>query len=134
MKDQQIQLVKKSWAKVSHDPQFLGALFYNHLFQVAPELRPYFVNNIEEQQVKLVKMIDYLVSHIDNLTIIEEQVKPLAKRHISYGTEPHHYQIIGKNLIWVLAQELGDEWNDKLEEAWKELYQTIANFMIKESQ
>ncbi len=133
MKDNQIQLVKESWAKVSKEPQYLGAMFYNHLFEVAPQLKPYFVNRIEEQQIKLINMLDYLVSHLDNLSIIEEQVKALAKRHISYGTEIKHYEIIGDNLIWVLAQELAEEWNDKLEQAWTEVYKIVSEAMIKES-
>jgi hypothetical protein len=38
----QITLVKETWAVILLDPQASGDLFYSHLFNAAPAVRPLF--------------------------------------------------------------------------------------------
>ena len=135
MTNKQIDLVKTSWAIVrAIDPITVGGLFYNRLFEIAPQLRPMFRNPVPEQSKKLLAMINYVISKLDKLEDILDEVAKLAKRHVSYGVKPDHYRIVGDALLWTLEKGLGEKWNEEVKEAWTICYQVLSSAMINASE
>ena len=131
MTQKQIELVKSSWSLVSAiDPIIVGDLFYNRLFEIAPQVKHMFRNPIPEQSKKLIAMINYVIIKLDKLEDIIGEVGKLAQRHTNYGVKPEHYTIVGSALIWTLGKGLGEFWNDELKEAWIECYTILSNAMI----
>ena len=61
------KLVRQTFAMVLPIAKEAAAIFYGRLFEVAPEYRPMFKNNIEEQGKKLMQMIGVGVAHLDRL-------------------------------------------------------------------
>jgi hemoglobin-like flavoprotein len=53
----------------------------------------------------------------------------LGERHVQYGVQPHHYDIVGAALLWTLAQGLGKHFTSEVEEAWTAAYTLLANTM-----
>ncbi len=109
MTSDQIKLVKSSWASLILIAESTGHLFYKRLFEIAPELRPMFKNDISLQEKKLVDMISYVVVNLDKLREIAADVKELGEKHRGYGATPKHYQIVGECLLWTLAQGMGEK-------------------------
>ena len=135
MTTKQIDLVKTSWAIVATiDPVTVGGLFYNRLFEIAPQLRPMFRNPVPEQSKKLLAMIHYVISKLDKLEDILDEVAKLAKRHVSYGVKPDHYSVVGEALLWTLEKGLGEKWNHEVREAWTICYQVLSSAMINASE
>ena len=131
MTERQILLVKNSWSYVIVNADEAGQLFYKRLFEVAPEVRPMFKGDIKEQSRKLMNMVTYIVTKLQKLDEIMDEVKSLAQRHGKYGVKPHYYQIVGSSLLWTLKEGLGDKWNDETEQAWTAVYTALADAMIK---
>jgi Hemoglobin-like flavoprotein len=127
----QIQLVKESWSKVIPISDAAGSLFYQRLFDVAPGVRHLFKSNPHEQSRKLMTMITMVVSKLDQLDTILEDIKGLARRHDKYGAKKEHYAVVGECLIWTLNKGLGDHWNKETEEAWATAYTILSNAMIQ---
>jgi len=135
MTNKQIDLVKTSWAIVATiDPVTVGGLFYNRLFDIAPQLRHMFRNPVPEQSKKLLAMINYIISKLDKLEDILDEVAKLAKRHVNYGVKPDHYRIVGEALLWTLEKGLGEKWNNEVKEAWSICYQILSSAMINASE
>ena len=135
MTNKQIEQVKSSWAIVATiDSITVGGLFYNRLFEIAPQLKPMFRNPIPEQSKKLLAMINYVISKLDKLEDILEEVAKLAKRHMNYGVKPDHYRIVGDALLWTLEKGLAENWNDEIKEAWSNCYQILSSAMINASE
>ena len=132
MTTKQILLVKTSWAMVAEiDPQTVGSLFYNRLFEIAPEVKPIFSHsNLAEQSKKLLSMLSYVISKLNKLDDIISDVKKLAIRHIKYGVEEIHYTSVEGALLWTLEKGLGEHWNEELAEAWTVCYLTLSSAMI----
>lgn len=130
MKEQHIQLVKDSFAKVAPIQVQAAALFYQRLFEIAPEVRPLFKGDMESQGKKLMNMLATAVEHLSNLDSLLPVVSDMARRHVDYGVLPEHYPLVGEALIWALKQGLGDELSAKDEEAWAEVYLLLATHMI----
>lgn len=132
MNDYQIKIVKESFALVAKIPaETVGELFYNRLFEIAPEVKPMFGNTeMPEQSRKLITMLAYVINKLDSLETIIDEVAKLAKRHVKYGVEPTHYQPVGAALLWTLEKGLGAHWNEELASAWTLCYITLSGAMI----
>ena len=131
----QIELVQNSWQLVAAmDTQTVGALFYNRLFEIAPEVKPMFSrSSMEEQSRKLLSMLSYVISKLHKLDDIIGEVKKLARSHVHYGVQDEHYTQVGRALLWTLEAGLGDNWNNDLKTAWTVCYTTLAEAMMNAS-
>lgn len=127
----QIKLVEDSWDFVITNTSEAGAIFYGRLFQQSPHLRSLFKENTREQERKLVSMIAFAVSHLNNLESVMADVQALGTRHKGYGVKDEYFNDVAAALLWTLEQALGNQWNDEVKEAWTALYLTLAGIMMK---
>lgn len=132
MTNKNIELVKNSWALVAAmDMETVGTLFYNRLFEIAPEVKPMFSKTtMPEQSKKLLTMLSYVIAKLDKLEDIIDEVAKLAKRHQGYGVKAEHYTAVGAALLWTLEQGLAANWNEELKAAWTEVYIVLVGAMI----
>jgi hemoglobin-like flavoprotein len=132
MTTKSIGLVKNSWALVAAmDMETVGSLFYNRLFEIAPDVKPMFSKTaMPEQSKKLLTMLSYVIAKLDKLDDIIDEVAKLAQRHKGYGVKAEHYTAVGTSLLWTLEQGLGTQWNEELKAAWIEVYTVLSEAMI----
>ena len=128
-----VKLVQDSFAKIGPIADTAAALFYNRLFEIAPEVKTLFRGDMIEQGRKLMKTLTIVVNGLGNLDSILPAARALAKRHVTYGVRPSHYTLVGEALLWTLEGGLGSEWTPDLRTAWSAAYATISNFMIGEA-
>lgn len=131
MTPEKIALVQDSFAKVAPIAPQAADIFYNRLFEVAPQVRPMFPEDMSEQKGKLMTMLGTAVNGLTRLEQILPVVQELGRRHVSYGTKAEHYPVVGEALLYTLEQGLGEDWNSDLAEAWTETYSTLAGVMIE---
>jgi hypothetical protein len=74
MTPQQLALVQSSWEKVVPIAKDAAALFYGHLFEVAPSVRALFKSDIEEQGKKLMTIITTVVRGLKSFVRLEMTV------------------------------------------------------------
>ena len=102
-------------------------LFYNRLFEIAPQVKPMFKNtDMSKQGRHLMMTIGILVHSIDQLDTFAAHLHKLGKNHIKYGAQAEHYTVVGEALLWALEQGVGDAWNDDVASAWTKLYTYVA--------
>ena len=131
MTQKQVELVKATWTLVATmDPVVVGGLFYNRLFEIAPQVKHMFRGEMPEQSRKLMGMIGYVIAKLDKLDDIIGEVGRLAQRHNGYGVKPEHYTIVGSALIWTLEKGLGEVWDEQVKTAWVECYTILSDAMI----
>lgn len=128
---EEINLVKGSWSQVIPIRDKAGELFYNKLFELAPQVRYMFKGDMTEQSRKLMSMITVVVTKLDKLDDILPEVRALALRHNNYGTKPEHFEVVGTALVWTLSQGLADKWSGELETAWIKVYGILSGAMIE---
>ncbi len=128
----EIQLVKYSWSVVEQiDPVVAGGIFYKHLFETAPYLKPMFSESIPVQSKKLMAMIGYVINRLDKLDTILDDIRQLAKRHVKYGVREEHYEIVGSALLWTLEQALAHLFTHEIKQAWATCYNLLATAMLE---
>ena len=131
MTPMQIALVQSSFEKVAPIASDAAALFYRRLFETAPEVRPLFKNDIDEQGRKLMATLGVVVRNLDQLDAILPAAAALARRHVDYGVRPEHYAPVGAALLWTLEQGLGAQFTPDVAEAWAAAYATLSAAMIE---
>jgi hemoglobin-like flavoprotein len=132
MTQEQILLVKKSWRLFRNiDPAIVGDLFYSKLFADNPSVKKMFPTDMRLQYVKLIDMLSSIVSRLEQLDTVSEEIAAMARRHVKYGVRPAHYKLVGKALMWTLEKGLGNDWNDDLKEAWHNCYSLLSTTMIE---
>jgi hemoglobin-like flavoprotein len=133
MTPDQVKLVQDSFAKVAPISEQAAVLFYDRLFEIAPQVKAMFPDDMTEQRRKLMAMLAAVVNGLGNLESILPAASALAKRHVSYGAKAEHYPVVGAALLWTLEQGLGDDWTPELAEAWSTVYGTLSGYMISEA-
>jgi nitric oxide dioxygenase len=133
MTPEQVKSIQESFAKVAPIADTAATLFYDRLFEIAPEVKALFRNDMAEQGRKLMKTLTVVVNGLGNLQTILPAASALAKNHVAYGVKPLHYAPVGEALLWTLQRGLGPDWTPELEGAWSAAYSTLANFMIAEA-
>jgi hemoglobin-like flavoprotein len=133
MTPEQVSSIQESFAKVAPIADAAAALFYERLFEIAPEVKPLFRGDMTEQGRKLMKTLTIVVRGLGNLQTILPAASALAKGHVTYGVKQSHYTPVGEALLWTLRRGLGPDWTPELEGAWSTAYTTLANFMIAEA-
>ena len=131
MTQKQIDLVKSSWTLVNTmDLVTVGTMFYNRLAELSPDTRPLFGITIAEQSKKIMSMLGYIISKLDSLEDIIDEVEKLAQRHVHYGVKEAHYTAGGVAFLWTLERGLAENWNEELKEAWTVCYDILSSAMV----
>jgi nitric oxide dioxygenase len=133
MTPEQIKLVQDSFAKVAPISDQAAVIFYDRLFEVAPQVRAMFPDDMTEQRKKLMATLAVVVGGLSNLESVLPAASALAKRHVAYGATPAHYPVVGGALLWTLEKGLGDAWTPDVAAAWTTAYGTLSGYMISEA-
>src|ERR1700688_4093074 len=133
MTPKQIALVQDSFAKVAPISDQAAILFYDRLFEIAPQVQAMFPTDMTEQRRKLMATLAVVVGGLGNLESVLPAASALAKRHVSFGAKAEHYPVVGAALLWTLEKGLGDGWTPAVADAWGTAYGTLSGYMISEA-
>ena len=133
MTPDQVRLVQESFAKVTPIADQAASMFYERLFEIAPQVRAMFPPDMAEQQRKLMATLTIVVNGLSNLESTLPAASSLATRHVAYGARAEHYPVVGAALLWTLEQGLGKEWNEEVADAWTAAYAMLSGFMINQA-
>jgi hemoglobin-like flavoprotein len=125
----QISMVQTSFKKVVPIADTAADLFYDRLFEIAPDVRSMFPDDITDQKKKLIAMLATAVTNLHQVEAILPAVENLGKRHVAYGVTAKHYEPVGAALLWTLEQGLGPDFTPPVKAAWTEAYMTLSGAM-----
>ncbi len=126
-----IALVQSSFARIAPISDETGANFYARLFDIAPELRPLFRGDMDEQGRMFMAMLTVAVNGLGAFDFIRPALGELAMRHAGYGVKAEHYGMVGAALICILEQNLGADFTDEVRSAWLSVYRSLSGAMIE---
>jgi len=130
MTPQEIALVQTSYAKVAPIDARAADLFYGRLFEIAPDVRRLFPEDMAGQKKKLMLMLGAAVGSLDRLDALIPVVQALGKRHTGYGVTAAHFASVGAALLWTLEQGLGPAFTPEVKAAWTSVYGMLSYTMI----
>jgi hemoglobin-like flavoprotein len=104
--------------------------FYENLFADFPESKPLFADvNMAKQKAALLNALVTSVDNLENSAVLSKFLTGLGERHLKYGVQEIHYDLVGKTLLKTFGQFLGSAWTSDLQGQWAEVYGVIAETM-----
>ena len=133
MNPNRVDLIRDSFVQMLVEPERTARLFYDRLFELAPETRLLFKNDMAEQGRQLVEALARIVTGLSRLEAMLPVLRQLAERHVGYGVEERHYTIAGDALLHVVAVYGGPNIDPATFDAWAVAYELVAGTMIEAS-
>jgi len=139
--DAEKDVIRRSWRLVVPIAETAADLFYRRLFELRPEYRRLFPDDLAAQKRKLVKMLAFVVRAMDwSGERWRDDVNPsedlmlvilaLGRRHSElYEIPDDSYAPVGEALLWTLDYGLGDAFDPDVRAVWSKLYGLVAQTM-----
>lgn len=129
MTPEQVALVQSTWQKVVPIAGTVADMFYDKLFELAPDVRAMFPDDMTSQKEKLVSVLNTVVTSLHELDSIVPTIEELGRFHTKKGVKAEHYGTVAEALLWTLEKGLGDAWSVEAKIAWTEAYTILAETM-----
>lgn len=140
--DEQKATILANWRLVVPIADTAADLFYRRLFELKPEYRKLFGEDMDSQKKKLLHMLQFVVRSLEwGGAAWAEDVPPdddlflvllaLGRRHsMLYNVPDEGYEAVLDALLWTLDYGLGKAFDDQAQEAWTQVMLLVANTMI----
>jgi nitric oxide dioxygenase len=125
----QMKSVQQSFAQVLPLSDVTADRFYARLFEIEPELRGMFPQDMTVQKQKFMSMLNTAVDSLDRLDNLVPTIQALGIRHATYGVTVEQYDTVREALMWALQQSLGDAFTPEVKAAWIAVFTLLANTM-----
>ena len=130
MTDQDLRIIRATWAKVLPIAEQAADLFYGRLFEIAPDVKPMFAEtDMAAQKGKLLTALNLAVQNADNPDALIPLLQEMGRRHVGYGVKDEHYDAVGAALLWTLEQGLGADFTAEACAAWTAVYGLVSDTM-----
>ncbi|MFD9333480.1 globin domain-containing protein [Streptomyces sp. NPDC060028] len=126
-----MRILKSSFAVVERRAEHTVKFFYTHLFWHNPGIRELFpasFEDMERQRDRLFAALTHVIAHLENESLLP-YLRDLGRDHRKFLVGPEHYAAVGTSLLAALAEASGTAWTPRVEKAWAEAYQVMADAM-----
>ena len=131
MTPEQIDLIRKSFDALWPFRRKLAEEFYARFFELAPDTRRLFPNDMERQQLKLMDTIAAIVGTLDQRELFQSIISHTGRKHADFGVQTSHFIAFGEALIWGLQRRFGSAFTPEMQQAWIVLYGAIQAEMLR---
>ncbi len=140
--EEQRSIITDNWRLVVPIADTAADLFYRRLFELRPEYRQLFGEDLSSQKQKLLQMLSFVVRSLewggaswsddvapdDDLFLV---LLALGRRHSNlYEVPDEAYEAVLEALLWTLDYGLGKAFTEEAESAWTQAMVLISNTMI----
>ena len=129
MKATEIKIIENTFHLILPISDAAGKLFYLKLFELDPNLKNYFSNDMFHQEIKFMNLVENAVHFINDMSLLRPNLKAIGTHHADCGIRPEHYHTAEIALMWTLEQLLDKEFTPRVEMAWKNFYKLLIETM-----
>ena len=128
MKQEQIDSITTSWERLSTEPNLIKT-FYGKLFEIAPQTRHYFPEDMTKQSEKLAYTLGFVVGNLNRLEDIKEAVEELGRTHRKLKIKDEEYEYVKQALLITIDETLDGD-NKTTLDAWDIALSYVSDVMI----
>jgi len=130
MTPEQLFLVESSVAALGPVLDDVVAAFYDRLFELAPDTRVMFGDDLGVQRGKFAAELAFIMTTIRRHETFVTTASDLGRRHGELGVHAEQFRTVGVALLDAIAGALGPAWTPALSDAWRLAYRLTAEMMM----
>jgi hemoglobin-like flavoprotein len=138
--DHEKDLIQKSWRLLVPSAETAADLFYRRVFELKPEYRSLFGDDMTAHQRELMRVLAFVVRSlewpdehwrrdVDPAEDLMLVMLALGRRQRDLEIPAESYAVASEALIWTLERSLGDALTPGTREAWLKLCSSLATAM-----
>ncbi len=124
----QIEAITSSWEVLSQEKDLIKN-FYKKLFEIAPQTKDYFPDDLTKQSEKLAYTIGFVVGNLDRLEDIKDAVEDLGRIHRKLKIKDEEYGYVKEALLFTINDSIEGD-NTVTIHAWDSALTYISELMI----
>jgi len=125
----EVQLVQQTFAMVNCVATTASHLLFNRLFELDPDLRALFHNDINSQRLKFMAALRFMVNALDDPDTLAAMADRLGQVHAARGITRKQYALLEDAWLWTLQRTLGRSFTPQVHAAWRKAYALFAGQM-----
>jgi hemoglobin-like flavoprotein len=127
---QTIEIARESCAAVADRPAQLAECFYEHLFELAPQVRAMFPADMSIQHERMSRTLVDAVRAADDPAAVERLLQRMGAAHgRNHSVVAEHYPYVGRALVRAV-RDLSPGWSTAVGSAWVQVYEWMAAHMV----
>ncbi len=126
-------IVQRTFERLEANKEEAGALFYQILFDLAPNVKPLFAKtDMRHQEQMFVSMLTAAIKGLDRPAEVASALRELGERHTAYGVLREHYEPLGRALLATVERMHGAELDLDVHLAWEHFFHRMVGMMTGE--
>ncbi len=126
-------IVQRTFERLEANKEEAGALFYQILFDLAPNVKPLFAKtDMRHQEQMFVSMLTAAIKGLDRPGEVSSALRELGERHTAYGVLREHYEPLGRALLATVERMHGAELDLDVHLAWEHFFHRMVGMMTGE--
>jgi len=128
------RLVKNNIDSLGADINRLSQIFYRELFHIDLALKAIFPGNVVVLNRKFANMLA-IFKNLEHLEKVSTAIGKTGERHWqNYAVPIEYFEPTQQALLLALKEYFGEQFNAEIEAAWCDVFQEVADIMIKAMQ
>jgi len=129
----QIALVQASWQKVDEKNHEVAQMFYQRLFELAPELRQFYQTDLQEYGARLMRNLGMAVKSLRQMDSVLPMLQDFAAQRVERGIKDGYETVVRNAMLWALEQRLAESFTQDVRTAWNETYSLLTGIIGRDS-
>lgn len=129
----QIALVQASWQKVDEKNHEVAQMFYQRLFELAPELRQFYQTDLQEYGARLMRNLGMAVTSLRQMDSVLPMLQDFAAQRVERGIKDGYETVVRNAMLWALEQRLAESFTQDVRTAWNETYSLLTGIIGRDS-
>jgi nitric oxide dioxygenase len=100
----QISVVQASWQKVDEKNHEVAEMFYQRLFELAPDLRQFYQADLQEYGTRLMRNLGNAVESLARLDSVLPMLQEFGQQRFERGIKDGHETAVRNAMLWALEQ------------------------------
>lgn len=130
LSDQEIKLIRRSFALLARRHGMIANLVFDRLFELDPSLRPRFPEDRSAVNRKLMETVALVVQRLDQPAALALVARQIRQRTNAKSLLNHH-AVFGQAFLWALRYGLMTHYNDDVARAWTRLYARLVALALE---
>lgn len=129
-KETNLQLeLQSSLNTMLEDEDLFATIFYQKVFEMAPDVRALFRNNLTDQGRLLTHMLGGIVYSLSRPEHLKKGLEKLGQSHVHYGVKAEYYPVVKKAMIETIEEVMGENKTSRTIEAWSAALDFVTDTM-----